>query len=57
MKVKTFDMERINILIKESNEDLQNYIKCLKKSSEGWEILAKKALNKLKQNYIDGDEK
>ena len=47
--VHTFNMKRIDSLIKESDKELQQYIEALKRASDGWERLAKDAVAKLRQ--------
>jgi hypothetical protein len=47
--VHTFDMKRVNQLIKESDPCLQNYILALKEISNNWEQIAKQAISKLKK--------
>jgi len=47
--VHTFNMKRIDSLIKESDKELQQYIEALKRVSDGWERLAKDAVAKLRQ--------
>ena len=47
--VHTFDMKRIDSLIKESDKELQQYIRALKDASDGWEQLTKDAVSKLRQ--------
>lgn len=46
-EVKTFDIKKIECLIKNSDPYLQRYIKCLKGVSDGWEDLFHKAMKKL----------
>lgn len=49
--VRTFDMKRVRKLIKESDKELQQYIKCLIEVSDGWERLTKDAVAKLRKSY------
>jgi hypothetical protein len=47
--VHTFDMKRIDTLIKESDKELQQYIKSLKQVSDGWERLFHDAISKIRR--------
>lgn len=49
-EVRTFDFDKVNKLIKESDPYLQHYIKCLKEVSDGWERLLKDAMKKIRSH-------
>jgi hypothetical protein len=48
--VHTVDIKRIDKLVKECDPYLRNYIRALRKVSDGWERLAKDAIAKLRRD-------
>lgn len=49
LQVKTFDEEKLNNLIKNSDIYIQQYIKALKKVSNGWERLFQDTMKKIRE--------
>lgn len=49
MKVKTFDENKLNKLLKECNPYILLYIKKLKESNARWESLTQKAIKKIRE--------
>ena len=48
--VHTFNMKRIDDLVKQSDKELQQYIHALEENADGWKSLFHDAMKKLRNN-------